>query len=90
MNSAIANSSVKNFFVDVSTFYNHYHDLFSEDITGAPFLEDITRSRTLPLARPIWQRLVRSNEGFRDLARMATHIHLATARRVFLPANEHQ
>jgi iron complex outermembrane receptor protein len=29
----------KNFFVDVSTFYNHYRDLFSQDITGAPFLE---------------------------------------------------
>ncbi len=28
-----------NVFVDVSTFYNHYHDLFSEDITGATFFE---------------------------------------------------
>jgi iron complex outermembrane recepter protein len=26
-------------FVDVASFYNHYTDLFSEDITGAPFLE---------------------------------------------------
>jgi len=30
----------KNFFIDVAGFFNHYHDLFSEDITGAPFLED--------------------------------------------------
>ena len=26
-------------FVDVATFYNHYRDLFSEDITGPPFIE---------------------------------------------------
>ncbi len=30
----------KNLFVDVSGFYNHYSDLFSEDITGSPFIED--------------------------------------------------
>jgi iron complex outermembrane recepter protein len=30
---------VKSLYVDVSGFFNHYHDLFSEDITGAPFLE---------------------------------------------------
>jgi len=29
----------KNFYVDVAAFYNHYHDLFSEDITGPPYLE---------------------------------------------------
>jgi iron complex outermembrane recepter protein len=28
------------FFVDVAGFFNHYHGLFSEDITGGPFLED--------------------------------------------------
>jgi len=28
-----------NIYVDIASFYNHYHDLFSEDITGAPFLE---------------------------------------------------
>jgi iron complex outermembrane receptor protein len=28
-----------NIFLDLSTFYNHYHDLFSEDITGATYLE---------------------------------------------------
>ncbi len=26
-------------FVDLTGFYNHYHDLFSEDITGSTFLE---------------------------------------------------
>jgi iron complex outermembrane receptor protein len=28
------------FFVDSTAFYNHYHDLFSEDITGPTYLED--------------------------------------------------
>ncbi|HET9179158.1 MAG TPA: TonB-dependent receptor [Terriglobia bacterium] len=27
------------FYFDLTGFYNHYHDLFSEDIIGAPFLE---------------------------------------------------
>jgi iron complex outermembrane receptor protein len=27
-------------YVDLATFYNHYGDLFSEDIIGAPYLED--------------------------------------------------
>jgi iron complex outermembrane receptor protein len=26
-------------YLDVATFYNHYHDLFSEDIIGSPYLE---------------------------------------------------
>jgi len=30
----------KNIYIDIATFYNHYHDLFSEDIIGAPFVED--------------------------------------------------
>ena len=29
----------RNIYVDVTGFYNHYHDLFSEDITGQPYLE---------------------------------------------------
>jgi iron complex outermembrane receptor protein len=29
----------KTFYVDVAAFYNHYSDLFSEDITGAPYVE---------------------------------------------------
>jgi iron complex outermembrane recepter protein len=31
----------KNLYVDLATFYNHYGDLFSEDITGAPYVETI-------------------------------------------------
>jgi len=31
----------KNVYVDVAAFYNHYGDLFSEDITGAPYLETV-------------------------------------------------
>ena len=30
---------VRQFYVDIATFFNHYGDLFSEDITGAPYLE---------------------------------------------------
>lgn len=30
---------VKSLYLDVASFFSHYHDLFSEDITGAPFLE---------------------------------------------------
>lgn len=29
----------KKVYVDLAGFYNHYHNLFSEDITGAPFVE---------------------------------------------------
>ena len=29
----------RNVYVDLAGFYNQYHDLFSEDITGAPFVE---------------------------------------------------
>ena len=29
----------KKVYVDIASFYNHYHDLFSEDITGSPFIE---------------------------------------------------
>jgi iron complex outermembrane receptor protein len=31
----------KNFYIDVAAFYNHYGDLFSEDITGAPYVETV-------------------------------------------------
>ena len=30
----------KKVYIDVATFFNHYHDLFSEDFAGATFLED--------------------------------------------------
>jgi iron complex outermembrane receptor protein len=29
----------RNLYLDLATFFNHYHDLFSEDITGPAFLE---------------------------------------------------
>jgi iron complex outermembrane receptor protein len=28
-----------NLYLDVAAFYNHYHDLFSQDLTGPPFVE---------------------------------------------------
>jgi iron complex outermembrane receptor protein len=27
-------------YIDIAGYYNHYHDLFSEDIVGGPYLED--------------------------------------------------
>lgn len=30
----------KDFYFDLAAFYNHYGDLFSEDITGAPYVEN--------------------------------------------------
>ena len=38
------------FYVDIASFYNYYHDLFSQDITGQPFLE--TRSGSTHLLLP--------------------------------------
>ncbi len=29
----------KNLYIDLAAFYNHYGDLFSEDITGSPYIE---------------------------------------------------
>jgi len=29
----------KSVYLDITGFYNHYHDLFSEDLTGPPFVE---------------------------------------------------
>jgi iron complex outermembrane receptor protein len=37
-------------YVDAAGFYNHYHDLFSEDLTGPPFVE--TRSGSTHLLLP--------------------------------------
>jgi iron complex outermembrane receptor protein len=30
----------RNFYVDLTGFYNHYHNLFSEDLAGQPYLEN--------------------------------------------------
>jgi iron complex outermembrane receptor protein len=30
----------KKLYLDIATFYNHYHNLFSEDLIGGPFLEN--------------------------------------------------
>jgi len=38
----------KNFYIDVATFFNHYHDLFSQDLAGPIFLES-----TLPFPVPV-------------------------------------
>lgn len=38
----------KNVYLDVAAFFNHYHDLFSEDVVGAPFVES-----SLPFPAPL-------------------------------------
>jgi iron complex outermembrane recepter protein len=38
----------RNVYVDIAAFYNHYHDLFSEDITGEPFVETTPPYLTTP------------------------------------------
>lgn len=38
----------KNLYVDLATFYNHYHDLFSQDLESGPSLET-----TLPFSEPV-------------------------------------
>ena len=38
----------KNFFVDFAGFWNHYHDLFSQDLAAPPFTET-----TLPFSEPV-------------------------------------
>jgi iron complex outermembrane receptor protein len=39
----------KNFLVDVTSFFNHYHDLFDEEITGSPFLETTVPGVSAPV-----------------------------------------
>lgn len=38
----------KNFFVDIATFYNHYHDLFSEDLVSESFGSGLPFPGTAP------------------------------------------
>ena len=38
----------KNFYLDFAGFFNHYHDLFSQDLDGSPFLET-----ALPFPEPV-------------------------------------
>ncbi len=40
MSSATAALQGRQFYVDIAGFYNHYGDLFSEDLLGAPYVEN--------------------------------------------------
>lgn len=51
-------------YLDVSGFYNHYHDLFSQDITGPPFLETRSGSTHLLLPAQFRNGLLGNTKGF--------------------------
>ena len=54
----------RDLFLDIATFYNHYHDLFSEDITGAPFVEDFPAPTHLLLPAQFANGLQGNTRGF--------------------------
>jgi iron complex outermembrane receptor protein len=51
------------FSVDIATFYNHYHNLFSQEITGAPFLEDTPSPEHLLLPAQFGNGLLGTTKG---------------------------
>ncbi len=54
----------KNIYLDLATFYNRYHDLFSEDITGGFSLESTPAPAHLLLPAQFGNGLRGSTEGF--------------------------
>ena len=50
-NSATAGCWARNFYVDFTGFYNHYHDLFSEDLAGPAFPRSRLRRRRISCFR---------------------------------------
>jgi iron complex outermembrane receptor protein len=54
----------KNIYVDVATFYNHYHDLFDEEVTGPIFLEDNPAPAHLLLPAQFGNGLLGTTKGF--------------------------
>jgi len=54
----------KNVYFDLATFYNRYHDLFSEDITGSFFLESTPAPVHLLLPAQFGNGLRGTTEGF--------------------------
>jgi iron complex outermembrane recepter protein len=53
----------QNLYIDVAAFHNHYGDLFSEDITGAPFLENNPGPPHYLLPAEFGNGLVGTNKG---------------------------
>lgn len=54
----------KNLYFDLASFYNHYGDLFSEDITGGPYLEDSPPPPHYLLPAEFGNGLVGTTKGF--------------------------
>ncbi len=54
----------KNLYFDLASFYNHYGDLFSEDITGYPYLEDTPPPPHLLIPAEFGNGLVGTTKGF--------------------------
>jgi iron complex outermembrane recepter protein len=54
----------KNLYFDLASFYNHYGDLFSEDITGLPFVEDTPGPPHLLIPAEFGNGLVGTTKGF--------------------------
>ena len=53
----------KNIYLDIAGFYNQYYDLFSEEITGAPFVEDDPAPMHILLPAQFRNGLVGSTAG---------------------------
>lgn len=53
----------RHFYVDIAGFYNHYGDLFSEDLIGAPFVETNPAPTHLLLPAQFGNGLVASTTG---------------------------
>ena len=88
MNWATAALLGQKLYVDVTGFYNHYHDLFSEEFAGRPFLETHAGARASSASGAVPQRPAGLHQGRGDRSRMETHALLAAARIVFVPAHE--
>ena len=52
-----------NLSMDFAGFYNHYHDLFDEEITGAPYLEDTPQPAHLLLPAQFGNGLLGTTKG---------------------------
>jgi iron complex outermembrane receptor protein len=53
----------RTFYLDIAAFFNHYGDLFSEDVTGAPFLENNPPPTHILLPAQFGNGLVGSTKG---------------------------
>jgi len=53
----------KTLYVDIAGFYNHYSDLFSEDITGGPFVENIPAPTHILLPAEFGNGLLGTTKG---------------------------